>query len=82
MAATTNRRTRVQSARRLIVVVLALAANALVVSPAGAGGGAPAWSTYHHDAERSGSDPDAVSPLTPVLSWQSSNLGAPSGESR
>jgi outer membrane protein assembly factor BamB len=37
----------------------------------------PAWTTYHRDAERTGSDPDGTSPLTPTLAWQSPDLGAP-----
>lgn len=44
------------------------------VPPAGA---LPAWTTYHHDATRTGADPDGTSPLAPMLSWQSANLGAP-----
>ena len=44
------------------------------VPPAGA---LPAWTTYHHDATRTGADPDGTSPLAPTLSWQSANLGAP-----
>ncbi len=59
----------------LHAAALAMAAAALLASPAAAA--EPAWTTYHHDAERSGSDPDAVSPLTPTLAWQSPNLGAP-----
>jgi outer membrane protein assembly factor BamB len=39
--------------------------------------GEPAWTTYHRDAARSGADPNATSPITPTLSWQSLNLGAP-----
>jgi outer membrane protein assembly factor BamB len=39
--------------------------------------GEPAWSTYHHDAGRSGLDPEAGSPLTPTLTWHSTDLGAP-----
>jgi outer membrane protein assembly factor BamB len=37
----------------------------------------PAWTTYHHDAARSGADPDATNPVTPTLAWQSPDLGAP-----
>lgn len=37
----------------------------------------PAWTTYHHDPQRSGEDPDAVEPLAPIFAWQSSDLGAP-----
>lgn len=56
-----------------------LAAAALLLSApiAGAGAGEPAWTTYHRDAQRSGVDPDAVSPQTPSLAWQSPDLAAP-----
>jgi polyvinyl alcohol dehydrogenase (cytochrome) len=37
----------------------------------------PAWTTYHHDAQRSGNDPDATQPIEPFLAWQSADLGAP-----
>jgi outer membrane protein assembly factor BamB len=37
----------------------------------------PAWTTYHRDAARSGVDPEATNPITPTLSWQSPELGAP-----
>jgi outer membrane protein assembly factor BamB len=59
------------------VIAAALAAFVLLWMSAAAGAAEPAWTTYHHDAERSGSDPDGVSPVTPVLAWQSINLGAP-----
>jgi outer membrane protein assembly factor BamB len=67
----------VRSALYLSAIALVLSVAVLVHSPAVAAGGEPAWTSYHHDAERSGSDPDAVSPVTPALSWQSPNLGAP-----
>src|SRR3979411_2683152 len=38
---------------------------------------APAWTTYHRDAGRSGYDPEATSPIVPVLAWRSVDLGAP-----
>ena len=58
---------------------MALAVAALLFSGAGAGAaaGEAAWTTYHHDAERTGNDPEALSPLAPKLSWQSPDLGAP-----
>jgi outer membrane protein assembly factor BamB len=37
----------------------------------------PAWTTYHHDAGRSGADPEAYGPIEPKLAWQSPDLGAP-----
>jgi outer membrane protein assembly factor BamB len=75
MLAILTRRARVKSARRLIVLASAVVACAL--APAAALGGEAGWSTYHHDGERSGVDPDASSPLTPTLSWQSPDLNAP-----
>lgn len=58
---------------------MALAVAALPFASAGAGAaeGEPAWTTYHHDAERTGVDPEALSPLAPSLAWQSPDLGAP-----
>ena len=50
----------------------ALAALSLL---AGAADGAiPAWTTYRHDAARSGVDPDSTSPLLPSQAWQSVTL--------
>jgi outer membrane protein assembly factor BamB len=74
-----RRRLVVPSTLRLLALTLALSATATLIAaaPAGAGGSEPAWTTYHHDGERSGVDPDAISPITPVLSWQSPSLGAP-----
>lgn len=37
----------------------------------------PAWTTYHHDAARSGYDPEALEPVPPTEAWQSPDLGAP-----
>jgi outer membrane protein assembly factor BamB len=34
----------------------------------------PAWTTYHHDAARSGVDPDSTSPVPPTQIWQSAAL--------
>jgi polyvinyl alcohol dehydrogenase (cytochrome) len=59
------------------LAVLAALALIAVAPPAGAGAATPEWTTYHHDAQRTGSDPDATSPLTPSLSWHSADLGAP-----
>lgn len=64
------------SVARLTCLVLVLA-TALLLSADAAVAGEPAWTTYHHDAQRTGGDPDAVSPLTPSLSWESPDLGAP-----
>ena len=53
-----------------IVAVMAL--DALLV--AGAGAAVPAWTTYRHDAGRSGIDPDSTRPLTPSQAWQTPAL--------
>jgi IPT/TIG domain/PQQ-like domain len=37
----------------------------------------PAWTTYHHDAVRSGVDPETGEAVEPVEAWQSAALGAP-----
>jgi outer membrane protein assembly factor BamB len=44
---------------------------------AGSAQAQPAWTTYHRDPGRSGNDPEATSPIVPVLAWQSVGLGAP-----
>ena len=57
-----------------------MASTALVCACAALAGGAqaePAWTTYHRDPGRSGYDPEATSPIVPVLAWQSLDLGAP-----
>jgi len=65
------------SAARYAAGLLALvgAAIAFLVSAPFASATTPAWTTYHHDATRTGVDPDGTSPLTPTLAWQSPNLG-------
>lgn len=50
---------------------------AVCALPAGALAGVPAWTTYHHDAGRSGIDPDSSSPVTPTQDWQSPALDGP-----
>jgi len=47
------------------IVCVALAATAAAAAAA-----APSWSTYHHDAGRSGVDPDSTSPVAPTQLWQ------------
>jgi outer membrane protein assembly factor BamB len=42
--------------------------------PAASGAAVPAWTTYDHDAARSGVDPDSTSPMTPKQVWQSPTL--------
>jgi polyvinyl alcohol dehydrogenase (cytochrome) len=63
--------------RRWTVAAFALALALAAALPAAAGAAVPAWTTYHHDAERTGADPDGTSPLPPSLSWHSPDLGAP-----
>jgi outer membrane protein assembly factor BamB len=60
-----------------VVFALVLAAPMLFAAVAGASAGEAAWTTYHGDATRTGNDPEAISPQTPSLAWQSPNLGAP-----
>jgi outer membrane protein assembly factor BamB len=58
--------------RRLLlffVVVVAVASQA-----AGASAAIPAWTTYRHDAARSGIDPDSTNPVTPTQAWQTPAL--------
>ena len=51
---------------------LSLAVPALLAGSAGAAGAA--WTTYRHDAARSGIDPDSTSPVTPSQAWQTPPL--------
>jgi outer membrane protein assembly factor BamB len=66
---------------RRALLALSLLAGLLFVSMSGpltkSAYGQPTWTTYHRDAARSGADPDGTNPITPTLSWQSPNLGAP-----
>ncbi len=41
---------------------------------ASAGAAIPAWTTYHHDGQRTGVDPDSSSPLTPARLWATASL--------
>jgi len=59
---------------RFLGVVVCLA---LVATPGVARAAIPSWTTYHHDAGRSGIDPDSTSPLPPNQMgqiWQTSAL--------
>jgi outer membrane protein assembly factor BamB len=47
-----------------------VAALACLLGPAGAGATVAAWTTYRHDAARSGVDPDSGSPVPPALAWE------------
>jgi polyvinyl alcohol dehydrogenase (cytochrome) len=67
---------RVSPLRPVLLAALLLAA-VLPAATASAGSGEAAWTTYHHDSERSGEDPYGGAALTPSLSWQSPTLGAP-----
>jgi polyvinyl alcohol dehydrogenase (cytochrome) len=58
--------------RLLLVVAVALVVQAVPAAYAGAT--APAWTTYRHDAARSGIDPDSVTPVTPSQAWQTPSL--------
>jgi outer membrane protein assembly factor BamB len=65
--------------RRRFCPTLVVIAGALLIvaAAAGASSGEAAWTTYHGDAERTGNDPETISPLSPSLAWQSADLGAP-----
>jgi outer membrane protein assembly factor BamB len=49
---------------------VALVLSAVFVASAGA----TTWTTYRHDAARSGMDPDSTSPVTPSQAWQTPHL--------
>jgi outer membrane protein assembly factor BamB len=57
-------------------VALALLGMLLVACGAAAPASAaiPAWTTYHHDAARSGIDPDSSTPVSPTQLWQTPTL--------
>jgi outer membrane protein assembly factor BamB len=76
---TTTRRPQALKALCLAGVSLALVlvAPMLLAGTARASAGEAAWTTYHGDATRTGNDPEAISPQTPSLAWQSPALGAP-----
>ena len=56
----------------LLVIAAVLGVQAVVVAYAQAA--APAWTTYRHDAARSGIDPDSTVPVTPAPAWQTPAL--------
>lgn len=60
---------------RWLLASLLAAILASALSPAA--GAEPMWTTYHHDAQRSGYDPEATQPIEPQLAWHSVDLGAP-----
>src|SRR5947209_12983147 len=49
-------------------LVLALLIALLAGTPAAAA--TPSWTTYRHDGQRSGIDPDSTSPVAPTRRWQ------------
>jgi outer membrane protein assembly factor BamB len=49
-----------------LVAILALGARAAAATPQ--------WTTYRHDAARSGIDPDSTNPVTPSQAWQAPAL--------
>ncbi|MBV8431839.1 MAG: PQQ-binding-like beta-propeller repeat protein [Solirubrobacterales bacterium] len=63
------------SVRRCVAAVLTLVALGAAAGVAIAA--APAWTTYRHDASRSGIDPDSTSPLPPTQIWQTPALDGP-----
>jgi outer membrane protein assembly factor BamB len=52
--------------------LLTVLATLCLAAQAAAGG--PRWTTYRHDAGRSGVDPDSTNPVTPSQAWQTSAL--------
>jgi outer membrane protein assembly factor BamB len=58
--------------RRVPLFCLILLMLATLASPAGAD--SAAWTTYRHDAARTGIDPDSTSPVTPAPAWQTPAL--------
>jgi len=54
--------------------VLCSAACLALCAATGARAAVPSWTTYHHDAARSGIDPDSTSPVTPTQAWQTNAL--------
>ena len=60
--------------RFLLSLVMAVALTVQAVLGASAAAAIPAWTTYRHDAARSGMDPDSTSPVTPSQAWQTTAL--------
>jgi outer membrane protein assembly factor BamB len=61
--------------RRFLLPLVAAAALAVQAGlGTDAGAAVPAWTTYRHDAARSGIDPDSASPVTPSQAWQTPSL--------
>lgn len=60
--------------RFLLPLVMAVTLTVQAVLGAYAAAAVPAWTTYRHDAARSGMDPDSTSPVTPLPAWQTPAL--------
>jgi polyvinyl alcohol dehydrogenase (cytochrome) len=60
--------------RFVLPLVMAVVLAVQAVLGAYAGAAVPAWTTYRHDAARSGIDPDSTSPVTPSQTWQTPSL--------
>ena len=62
--------------RRRVLLTLLMATVLALGATVGASAGAavPAWTTYRHDAGRSGIDPDSTSPVTPSEAWRTPAL--------
>ncbi len=60
--------------RFLLPLVSAVALTVQAVLGAYAAAAIPAWTTYRHDAARSGMDPDSTIPVTPSQAWQTPAL--------
>ena len=54
--------------------IILLKALLVFLAPAAGQAAGPAWTTYRHDAARSGSDPDSLAALPPAAAWQSPGL--------
>src|SRR5436305_7877702 len=55
-----------------LVIAVVLAVQAVIGAYAAAA--VPAWTTYRHDAARTGIDPDSTSPVAPSQAWRTSPL--------
>jgi outer membrane protein assembly factor BamB len=65
--------TRARGARAACIIA-AVAAQSAFVSWGVAQAAIPAWTTYRHDAARSGIDPESGAPSTPARIWRSAPL--------
>jgi outer membrane protein assembly factor BamB len=73
MTSPVRRWTRARGARAAYIVA-AVAAQSALLSYGVARAAIPSWTTYRHDAARSGIDPDSGAPSTPSHLWQSARL--------